>query len=152
MAKEKVIQILNPAFKTGVSQKTGKQWTIAQVNTDLNHVTTVFAPVNIGDEIETTWSDQYGEWKAQKVDKKQNAVLDALRAVYELQKATYEAVTGEKYKSSAEPAQPVAQPAPPPAPAPQPVVVPEVSENPYTEHDPPEENYDNPIDLSDIPF
>lgn len=97
MAIEKIKEINNPAFKTGVSAKTGKQWTLMQVTTDKNNLTTVFAPAEVGDSLELTWDATYGSWKANKVNAQQAGQLEALRKIYELNAAIYEAITGHKY-------------------------------------------------------
>lgn len=135
MAIEQIQTINNPAFKTGVSQKTGKQWTLMQVTTDKNNLTTVFAPAQVGDKLQLTWDATYSSWKAEKVNEKEVAQLEALRKLYELNLAIFKAVSGEDYGKHVK-------------------VVPEA---PTAAQLPPEHiestNYgDEPIDLADIPF
>lgn len=97
MAIEQIQAINNPVFKTGVSAKTGKTWTLMQVTTDKNNLTTVFAPANVGDKLSLTWDATYSSWKAEKVNEKEVAQLEALRKLYELNLAIFKAVTGEEY-------------------------------------------------------
>jgi len=135
MAIETIAAINNPTFKTGVSAKTGKQWTLMQVTTDKNNLTTVFAPANIGDKLQLTWDATYSSWKAEKVNEKEVAQLEAMRKLYELNLAIFKAVTGEEYGKHTK-------------------VVPEV---PTAADLPPEHiestNYDvSDEDLSNIPF
>lgn len=132
MAIEQIAEINNPAFKTGVSAKTGKQWTLMQVTTDKNNLTTVFAPANIGDKLQLTWDATYSSWKAEKVNEKEVAQLEALRKLYELNLAIFKAVTGEEYGKHTQtvPEKPPVQPA-------------------VTEEE--VDNFDN-TDLSQIPF
>lgn len=96
MALEKIREINNPAFKSGVG-KNGKPWTMAQVTTEKNNLTTVFMPVVVGDQLELTWNDQYGNWSAKKVNAQEVAQLEALRKLYELNLAIYKAITGSTY-------------------------------------------------------
>ena len=93
---ETVQQINNPAFKTGMG-KNGKQWTLAQVTTNKNNLTTVFAPIEVGDKVELTWNDQFGNWSAKKVNAQQIAQDDKLRKLWEQNLAIFKAVTGEDY-------------------------------------------------------
>ncbi len=134
MALEAIAQINDPTFKTGVG-KNGKPWTMMQVTTDKNNVTTVFAPAAIGDKLELTWNDQYGNFSAKKVTAQDVANLEAMRKLYELNLAIYKAVTGEEYGQQVTTA-PVA---PTPTPAPQ---------GPDAVHAVPEDD----VSLSDIPF
>lgn len=132
---ETVTAINNPAFKTGMG-KNGKPWTLMQVTTDKNNMTTVFAPVNIGDKLELEWDATYSSWKAQKYNAQKAEQLEALRKLYKLNLAVYKAVTGSDYKETTEaPATPV-QPVPP---TPGPDVVHDVTG-------------DEEISLDDIPF
>lgn len=96
MALESIKEINNPAFKTGVG-KNGKPWTMMQITTDRNNMASVFAPANIGDKVEMTWNDQYGNWSAKKVNAQEVAQLEALRKLYELNLAIYEVVAGHPY-------------------------------------------------------
>lgn len=142
MAVETIKEINDPAFKTGVSAKTGKQWTLMQVTTDKNNLTTVFAPAQVGDKLELTWDAKYGSWKAEKVNAQQAGQLEALRKIYELNAAIYEAITGHKYGEM-----PVIQTeAPKPAPA-----APKVEENPHIGDKDIADEVDN-FDPSTIPF
>ncbi len=137
MATEKVTVINNPAYKTGIG-KNGREWTLAQVTTEKNNLTTVFMPVKIGDMLELTWQDDYGTWSAKKVTAQDVANLEAMRKLYELNLAIYKAVTGEEYGQQVTTA-PVA-----PTPAPTPVV-----QGPDTVHAVPEEEE---VSLDQIPF
>lgn len=101
MSLETIQTINNPAFKTGVG-KNGKPWTMMQITTDKNNMASVFAPANIGDKVEMTWNDQYGNWSAKKVNAQEAAQLEALRKMYELNLAIYKAVTGETYGKKTE--------------------------------------------------
>lgn len=133
---ESIVAINDPAFKTGIG-KNGKPWTLMQVTTDKNNMTSVFAPAAIGDKLELTWDATYSSWKAQKYNAQKAEQLDALRKLYELNLAIYKAVTGEEYGSngSALPVAPEAKPQP-------------VAKQPDVVHDVPEEE----IDISQIPF
>ena len=111
MALEKVTAINNPAFKTGIG-KNGREWTLAQVTTEKNNLTTVFMPVNIGDMLELSWQEQYGSWSAKKVNAQEVAQLEALRKLYELNLAIYKAITGEIYGQQVETVKPVSNVAP----------------------------------------
>lgn len=134
---ETVTAINNPAFKTGMG-KNGKPWTLMQVTTDKNNMTTVFGPVNIGDKLELEWDATYSSWKAQKFNPQKAEQLEAMRKLYELNLAIYKAVTGTDYGQSTPVAvAPEAVPTPPPAPGPD--VVHDVSG-------------DEEINLSDVPF
>lgn len=97
---EKVAAINNPAYKTGMG-KNGKEWTLAQVTTDKNNVTTVFMPIGIGDSVELTWNDQYGNYSATKVNKQDQATIEGIKELYKLGLAIYKAVTGEEYGKEA---------------------------------------------------
>ena len=98
---ETVQQINDPAFKTGMG-KNGKQWTLAQVTTDKNNLTSVFMPINVGDKVEMTWNEQYGNWSAKKVNAQQIAQDDKLRKLWELNLAIFKAVTGNEYGKQVE--------------------------------------------------
>lgn len=111
MALESIREINNPAYKTGVG-KNGKSWTMAQVTTEKNNLTTVFMPVAVGDKLELTWNDQYGNWSAKKVNAQEVAQLEALRKLYELNLAIYKAITGEIYGQQVETVKPVSNVAP----------------------------------------
>lgn len=111
MALETIQQINNPAFKTGVG-KNGKPWTMMQITTDKNNMASVFAPANIGDKVEMTWNDQYGNWSAKKVNAQEVAQLEALRKLYELNLAIYKAITGETYGQQVETVKPAPNVAP----------------------------------------
>lgn len=111
MALEKVRVINDPAYKTGVG-KNGKPWTMAQVTTEKNNLTTVFMPVAVGDQLELTWNDQYGNWSAKKVNAQEVAQLEALRKLYELNLAIYKAITGEVYGQQVETVKPAPNVAP----------------------------------------
>lgn len=138
---ETVAEVNDPAFKTGMG-KNGKQWTLAQITTDMNHVASVFMPIKVGDKVQMEWNDTYGNWSAKKVDQRGQETMEALRKLYELNTAIYKAVTGGDYNKAA--------PAPKPA-----LAAPKkpVEENPYTAETGMPEPYDqNEIQLSDIPF
>lgn len=135
MALEAIAAINDPTFKTGVG-KNGKPWTMMQVTTDKNNVTTVFAPAAIGDKLELTWNDQYGNFSAKKVTAQDLANLEAMRKLYELNLAIYKAVTGTDYG---------AQVATTPV---EPVVPKPVAKQPDVVHEVPEEE----ISLDQIPF
>ena len=96
MALETIQQINDPTFKTGIG-KNGKPWTMMQITTDKNNMASVFAPANVGDKVEMTWNDQYGNWSAKKVNAQEVAQLEALRKLYELNLAIYKAITNENY-------------------------------------------------------
>lgn len=104
MAIEKVQVINNPAFKTGIG-KNGKPWTMAQITTDKNNLASVFMPIEVGDSVEMTWNDQYGNWSAKRVNaaaaQAQNAQMEALRKIYELNLAIYAVVAGQPYSPGA---------------------------------------------------
>ncbi len=146
MAIEAIAAINDPAFKTGIG-KNNKPWTMMQVTTDKNNVTTVFAPAAIGDKLELTWNDQYGNFSAKKVSTQEVAQLEGLRKIYELQLAIFKAITGEDYGKQVRtvpdaPAQPIAAPPQPVAPT---MPVDQV-------HEPTPEEMSGQINLSDIPF
>lgn len=155
MALETVKVINNPAIKTGISAKTGKEWTMAQITTDRNNLATTFMPIAVGDKVEMTWNDKYGNWSAKKVNEQQAGQMDALRKIYEINAAIYKAITGNDYGV------PVIQTAPAPKPAP--VASVKAVEPPPSDEDNPHigdsdiepDNWDNmeqPVNLSDIPF
>lgn len=138
---ETVAAINDPAFKTGMG-KNGKNWTLAQITTDKNNVASVFMPVEIGNKVEMTWNDTYGNWSAKKVNVNEAANIEAMKKLFMLNLAIYKAVTGEDY-GKAVTVQPAA-PAPAPAPAPK-------QENPYTEAEMVAQAVDD-FDMSQIPF
>ena len=141
MSQIETVQAINdPAFKTGVG-KNGKTWTLAQITTDKNNVASVFMPIEVGNKVEMTWNDTYGNWSAKKVNANEAANIEAMKKLYMLNLAIYKAVTGEDY-GKAVTVEPVAKPAP------KPVVK---QENPYTEADMIAEQVDN-FDMSQIPF
>lgn len=96
MSIETVKEVNNPAYKTGMG-KNGKPWTLAQITTDQNNMASVFMPIAPGDQVEMTWNDQYGNYSARKVNKQDQANIDAMRKLYELNLAIFKAVTGEEY-------------------------------------------------------
>jgi hypothetical protein len=116
--------------------KNGKNWTLAQITTDKNNVASVFMPIEIGNKVEMTWNDTYGNWSAKKVNVNEAANIEAMKKLFLLNLAIYKAVTGEDY-GKAVTVQPV-------APAPK-------QESPYTEADMIAEQVDN-FDMSSIPF
>ena len=140
MALETIQTINNPSFKTGIG-KNGKPWTMMQITTDRNNMASVFAPAAIGDKVEMTWNDQYGNWSAKKINASEIAQMEALRKLYELNLAIYKQVAGEEYGKQVQvvPEAPVQ----PPVPAQQPIV----DSYPVTEAE-----MDEPIDLNSIPF
>jgi len=137
---ETVAAINDPAFKTGMG-KNGKNWTLAQITTDKNNVASVFMPIEIGNKVEMTWNDTYGNWSAKKVNVNEAANIEAMKKLFLLNLAIYKAVTGEDY-GKAVTVQPVAPVAPVAAPK---------QESPYTEADMIAEQVDN-FDMSQIPF
>jgi hypothetical protein len=141
---ETVAAINDPAFKTGMG-KNGKNWTLAQITTDKNNVASVFMPIEIGNKVEMTWNDTYGNWSAKKVNVNEAANIEAMKKLFLLNLAIYKAVTGEDY-GKAVTVQPVAAPVAPVAP----VAAPK-QESPYTEADMIAEQVDN-FDMSQIPF
>lgn len=62
----KVAHILNANLKSGTS-KTGKPWTLMQIQTDDGKTATIFAPIKEGDEVTLTYNDQYKNYNAEKV-------------------------------------------------------------------------------------
>lgn len=63
----KIAQVLDANFKSGVSQKTNKPWTLMQIQTDDGKTATIFAPAKEGDEVKLTYNDQYKNYNAEKV-------------------------------------------------------------------------------------
>lgn len=152
---EKIATINNPAFKTGVG-KNGKAWTMMQVTTDKNNLTTVFAPASVGDTLELTWNEKYGNWSAQKLSdgkvKAKNEQMQALRQIYKLQLELYKVVTGADYIPSDN------KPAPKRPVRTQDGIV-QASNDPQYENDlepdylpTDDEDFEKPIKLDDIPF
>lgn len=141
MQKEKIIEINNPAFKTGIG-KNGKEWTLMQVTTDGNHVATVFGPVKVGDELEMEYNDQYGNWSGKKItaqSEQNNKILEAVRLVYKQNAEILALLKAQAPKTA--PTAPVKPTEPKPAARPAPVIVDESFSN-----------MDEPIDLDSIPF
>lgn len=62
----RISQILNANKKSGTS-KTGKTWTLMEIQTDDGKTATIFAPAKIGDEVKLTYNDQYNNYNAEKV-------------------------------------------------------------------------------------
>lgn len=125
---ETVTQVNDPNFKVITSKKNGKQYTLAQITTDQNHVAEIFAPINVGDKVQIEWDASYGVWKANKVNAKAQEQMDAIRKVYELNLAIYKAITKQDYQPKVAPVAPVSEP------------------------DVPVIDVDEPIDLNSIPF
>lgn len=63
----RISQVLDANFKSGVSQKTNKPWTLMQIQTDDGKTATIFAPAKVGDEVKLTYNDQYKNYNAEKV-------------------------------------------------------------------------------------
>jgi len=54
----KVTRIIDAAFKTGVSAKTNKPWTMIKIEAE-GKPATGFGPVSVGDEVDLTYNEQY---------------------------------------------------------------------------------------------
>lgn len=63
----KITKILDPNFKSGVSDKTKKPWVLCKIEVDDKIEATIFAPVAEGDEVELKFNDQYKNYSATKV-------------------------------------------------------------------------------------
>jgi hypothetical protein len=136
MALETIKEINNPAFKTGMG-KNGKPWTMMQITTDRNNMASVFAPANVGDKVEMTWNEQYGNWSAKKVNAQEQAQLEAMRKLYELNLAIYEVVAGHPYGKAVKV---------------EPTVAPTAAQLPIEHIESTNYGDDEEISLSDIPF
>lgn len=64
---DKIAGIIDPSFKTGVSAKTQKPWSLMKIKTEQGKEATIFAPANIGDEVKVTWDEQFKVFKAERV-------------------------------------------------------------------------------------
>lgn len=138
----KVVNIIDPEFKSGTSVK-GKPWSIAKVELDNGKTTNIFAPIKVGDVVESFKDEKSGYWnwklaKQGAYDKPQAqpANTDALRELYKLNLAIYKAVTGSDYKSTES-------------------SVERTTEAPVQSELPPTSAYDDlevPEDISGIPF
>lgn len=83
----KISEIVNPAFRSGVSAKTGKPWTLMTIKTDDGKEASMFAPAVIGDEVTLTYSAEYKNYNAEKVTQRSrfetevNEKLDRILAI-----------------------------------------------------------------------
>jgi hypothetical protein len=90
-----VREVKNPSKRTGTSQKTGKQWNMAEVIVDDGKVVTVFGHPQVGQEVaDLSYDDKYQSWNGKLVfskDRKDmsepsnvqhNEVMGALRRVF----------------------------------------------------------------------
>lgn len=74
-----ITKILDPAYKSGVSAKSGKPWTLMKIEVDNKIQATCFAPAAEGDEVELKYNDQFKNYSAEKVTQKtrDNAQIQA---------------------------------------------------------------------------
>lgn len=59
----KVQTTINPNFKTGISEKTGKQWTLRQIQLEDGRLASGFDEVADGEEVELTQKGEYWNYK-----------------------------------------------------------------------------------------
>lgn len=104
-SKTEVVRVcLEKNFKTGTA-KTGKPWALHKYQTNSGIEFTSFDDLEPGDTAKLTYNSEYNNWsggRIRRADTQHDEVMAALRKLYALTEATYEAVTGEKYKEPGE--------------------------------------------------
>lgn len=98
MATAKVKNIIDPEAQGGMG-KNGKPWSMAQVELDNGKSIKIFNPIEVGDLVESYKNGEYWNWRKVKEQAANNAPAnnDAMRELYKLNLAIYEAITGNKY-------------------------------------------------------
>lgn len=124
----KIEQIIDPSFRSGTG-KTGKPWAMMKVLVDGKEAS-IFAPASVGDEVELKYNEQYKNYNAEKITAKtqeraktEDTLQTILSSLGRIER--HLGITGIKEVEK---------------------VMPGAVELP------PVENYDEPVDLSNIPF
>lgn len=80
-----VKEIVEPRFRSGVSQKTGKEWYIHRISLNSGKVAQTFDDVEPGDTVKMTYNEEYKSWNAakpRKADTQHEEIMDALKKLY----------------------------------------------------------------------
>lgn len=80
-----VKEVIDPKFRSGVSQKTGKEWVIRKISLNSGKEAQTFDEVEAGDTVKMTYNEEYKSWNAakpRKTDTQHDDVMKALRQVY----------------------------------------------------------------------
>lgn len=95
MQKDRVAAILDSNFKSGVSQKTQKPWTMRKIKTDGGKEATTFDDVMVGEEVLLKYNEEYKNYSAARLtqDKREElAVQQKLDYIIQM----LETLTGAK--------------------------------------------------------
>lgn len=81
--QDKIVKILDPSFKTGTTEKNGKEfmWVLMKVQLESGKGATGFAPLAVGDIVEVTYNEKYKNYsvtKPKKTETTNPAQLDIL--------------------------------------------------------------------------
>lgn len=96
---EEVVKVIDPFAKSGFSEKTQKEWSMAYVELSNGEKARIFNPIAVGDKVESVQNGEYKNWvkvRPPKVDG--NEVMEALKRI----ESKLDKLLGEDEKEPAE--------------------------------------------------
>lgn len=79
-----VIKILDPEAKRGISQKTGKAWSMARVELSNGEGVFIFNPVEVGDAVEKIKNGEFENWQKKRIDPKHDEIVGKLDQILKI--------------------------------------------------------------------
>lgn len=77
MEQDKIVQVTDPSFRTGVSAKTGKPWNMAKIATESGKTATMFGNPQVGDYVIMKFNNEYNNWNAEPLTEQKKEALEA---------------------------------------------------------------------------
>lgn len=75
MEQDKIVEVTEPSFRTGVSAKTGKPWNMAKVATESGKTATMFGNPQVGDYVIMKFNSEYNNWNAEPLTEQKKEAL-----------------------------------------------------------------------------
>jgi len=107
-----VTEIVEAHAKSGYSEKTKKDWSMARVGLSNGESCFMFNPVSLGDVVEQKEINGYQNWVKVKVDPRHEEIMKGLKFIASQNKAILAAIRGDDAPTAPLPPKPAPMPSP----------------------------------------